>query len=261
MALSCPDGLAYFKRSVLHSSYFDANNQADFYTYFLVEMVQNNPYITRKHGAARPSDPSSAHPRTPYTYPVSRHRNCEYDQGQFDVMTISYGTLEHPGCRWKVWLNTDSRQLCEGYDGYTRVCYVPVKMPNKNERYFYIDRTAAIRAVYLPLKFESDPAYPDLCCYIGIDFRIKKDIAFLYREGSSTSKIYANPHSTQGLITYQAQTICFDTKEIYNLMSIPDGLRDRDRPLFYPSWLVSLTGRDYVGVSNDIDFWASVYQD
>jgi hypothetical protein len=73
-------------------------------------------------------------------------------------------------------------------------------------------------------------------------------VKMCYSNGSYKSTRSYDLNPTWGKVPYWEDTLILDTVEICNLLSIPDGLRDRDKTLFAPSQLVTVWYTREIGV-------------
>ena len=216
--------------------------------------MKHTRYCPTRQAYPPPQPPT--HVRTPYYSPIERHRNCEYRHSQYEHMTITYG-LQHTS-RWKLYLNMTSRDLCHGSDAAHTAAFVPIKMCNRKEEVMYFDLTSSIRGIYLPLKIQAEMGSPGLCCYIWIDFHIAEtlkvwNLSMWVSEGVTYTDTYPTTrklHRTFGLRAESGKSLVLNVKEIYDLMSIPDGLRHPEKVMFYPNNLVSLEDSHLIHVSN-----------
>jgi hypothetical protein len=73
-----------------------------------------------------------------------------------------------------------SRGQLWGQTGSAAVCYVAVPRPTKEERFFWIDLTYPIRAIYIPCAFSAHPQYKGHAIFSRLDVRGRKGIPQSY---------------------------------------------------------------------------------
>ncbi|TGO61576.1 hypothetical protein BCON_0026g00200 [Botryotinia convoluta] len=147
MAAAPREGPAWFLKESLKSPGYDGSKPEDFYSWMLLEVVYN---ATEDEAYMLP--PPLKYPNHPRT-------------GQ----QVFQGGLASAG-RGQLWRQTSS----------AAVCYVAVPRPTKEERFFWIDLTYPIRAIYIPCAFTAHPQYKGHAIFSRLDVRGRKGIPKSY---------------------------------------------------------------------------------
>ncbi|KAL8693756.1 MAG: hypothetical protein Q9224_003694 [Gallowayella concinna] len=230
MAIPYPEGEVLFRRSALsHRSGFRADDKSSFYSHALVETVWNVA-ITQD----RSVDTSRyQHPRS--TMRVVKGQLWRTHFGFFDYQRVSFGSHKAgSGITRRVALGcNDNGNEARDFDsgGPHKVCIMPVQLGN--EPYMFLDATAPIRAVYFPLAHVCSEAFPDICSYIMVDFRLRDQIRFYSDIGTWNPWLSIKLSDTTGLGTeHWRRSIAFDLQGIYHYLSLPRQLRHPDQGLY-----------------------------
>lgn len=174
MSLPYPEGEVYFRRSALnHKSGFDADDQASFYKHGLVETVWNNRFcngseysssFVHKHAGLNKIDPDMWGTDY-YMWSYQRFHFTNDKTGGSISRRVALQNNYNPN---------EIRDFEKG--GPNKVVIMPFELGS--ERYMFMDLTVPVRAVYLPLAYQCDENFQDLCSYLMIDFRMRKSITF-----------------------------------------------------------------------------------
>ncbi|KAM0145574.1 hypothetical protein ACHAQE_011195 [Botrytis cinerea] len=172
MAAPPREGPVWFLKESLKSPGYDGSKQEDFYSWMLLEVVYN---MTEDEKYANP--PPLKYPNHPRTGKQAFQGGMfSTDYSRYEFMTAMYGPSAEDikrtyriGChitRDKVWRETKS----------AAVCYVAVPRPTKEERFFWVDLTYPIRAIYIPCAFNAHPRYKGHAIFSRLDVRGRKGI-------------------------------------------------------------------------------------
>ena len=227
MALPYPEGEVLFRRSALsHHSGFNANDAQLFYSHALVETVWNVAFVQGLSVDTK----NWVHPRSPMNVVTGQMWRTHF--GFFDFQRVSFGRNKNGsaitrrvalGCNNN---GNDARDFDSG--GPHKVCIMPVQLGN--EPFMFLDCTAPIRAVYFPLAHVCSEAFPDVCSYVMVDFRLRDGIEFSLVPGGSRRVQLSD---TEGLGRGQWNfSLAFDLQGIYHYLSLPRQLRHPDQGLY-----------------------------
>ncbi|CAO1600292.1 MAG: hypothetical protein LQ349_009024 [Xanthoria aureola] len=230
MALPYPEGEVLFRRSALsHQSGFNASNAQSFYSHALVETAWNMAFVQGLSVDTR----NWVHPRSPMN--VVKGQMWRTYFGFFDFQRVSFGPNKTgSGITRRVALGcNDNGNEARDFDsgGPHKVCIMPVRLGN--EPFMFLDCTAPIRAVYFPLAHVCSEAFPDICSYLMVDFRLRETINFYSDIGIWNKWRLAWLSDTEGLgREHWNCSLVFDLQGIYHYLSLPRQLRHPDQGLY-----------------------------
>ena len=184
MAVPYAEGEVYFKRSALKDERTGwwLGSQKTFYDFCLIETVWTVPYQVGRPGS---HTPDINRPRAYLTHQTA-HESYKWCYFHWDRFEVSFGpNFDGTGITQKCILNN-----CPGGDSYrdknsggpAKVVIRPCFMPRA--KCMFVDLNVPIRAIYLPLTFQTDEAFPDLCTYLMIDFRMRDGVTMLQTGGN-----------------------------------------------------------------------------
>jgi len=127
----------------------------------------------------------------------------------------------------------------------------PIQILNKETQWLWIDATIPIRAIYFPLCYKSDEAFPEYCTYLVIDFRARTSLDIINITGT-----YANYtlDSQGGLGRHDDITWGFKVPDIVAYLSIPRQLRNPE----YGLYRAATKGNElFVRASSNYTWWGS----
>jgi hypothetical protein len=230
MALPYPEGEVLFKRSVLkHSSGFDAENMESFYAHALVETVWNDWVRSGRN----PGSSDIHHPRTPFKVVDSEQWGTNYGIWYSQKFTFSNDAKgqDHATLRGVSVANNQNANEIRDYEagGPRKVVLMPVQLGS--EKYMFMDMTAEVRAIYFPLAHQCDEAFPNICSYLMIDFRLRDKISFRVRSQSRVIDAKCNINTGLGKDMW-SWTMGFDLEGVYGYLSLPHQLRNPEMGLY-----------------------------
>ncbi|KAI4184282.1 MAG: hypothetical protein L6R41_004853 [Letrouitia leprolyta] len=155
--------------------------------------------------------------------------------GFFSYQRVSFGPNKNGrGITRRVALGCNSNgNEARDYDsgGPHKVCLMPLQLGD--EPYMFMDCTAPIRAVYFPLAHVCSEAFPDICSYIMVDFRLRESIRLHTPIENSNGWYSAQLFDTEGLgRSHWRRSLVFDLQGIYHYLSLPRQLRNPDQGLY-----------------------------
>ncbi|PQE16672.1 hypothetical protein CJF30_00003359 [Rutstroemia sp. NJR-2017a BBW] len=158
MAAAPREGIAWFLKESLKSPGYDGSKAEDFYSWMLLEVVYN-----ATEDEAHEYPPPLKYPNHPRTgQQVFPGGLFSTGYGRYEFMTAMYGPS------------------AEDIKRSAAVCYVAVPRPTKEERFFWIDLTYPIRAIYIPCAFTAHPQYKGHAIFSRLDVRGRKGIPQSY---------------------------------------------------------------------------------
>ncbi len=225
MALAYPEGEVFFKRDPLYLEKRDngghwiwnPSTSRDFYSHIMVEYVWNVTELWVEN--------KFRHPRTGYTWTHAASSAWTY-YGAHELMNVSYGPYQNPARREYFNLPIDASEFRNTmyYDAAKKSYIVPLLMPSSSERYLWFDMVKPIRAIYFPLCHKTDEAHQNLGTYIQVNFTQRNGAQIWRPDGN---KFAWHPFDSQlGLGRYDNYSVGIDTKELYDLLSLPRQLRN-----------------------------------
>ncbi|KAJ4985113.1 hypothetical protein SVAN01_09416 [Stagonosporopsis vannaccii] len=240
MALPYPEGKSYFVPEGLvgHVNGYHATNPKDFYTNFLVEYLWNVPAYWNVDDAKADDVFPGKHPRSKAKVAGSN------GPVNWDYITFSYGT--EPGKIGRSVMHNlclSKKRLEDYIDGASaEAWYMPVPMPNKAERFVWVDLTACIRGIYVPLAQSASEHYPGISTFVHVNFAINQSVP-IWRDDvkafiNHDFNILAGPKPHWRL------SMGFDIAGLIQLLSIPQELRNGN---VYTNKLIVLTTSEDVG--------------
>ncbi|KAF7908139.1 uncharacterized protein EAF01_003894 [Botrytis porri] len=176
MAAAPREGIAWFLKESLKSPGYDGEKPEDFYSWMLLEVVYN---ATEDEAWALP--PPLAYPNHPRTgQQVFAGSMTSTGYGRYEFMTAMYGpSAEDIKRTYRLKCNISRGQLWR-QTGSAAVCYVAVPRPTKEERFFWVDLTYPIRAIYIPCAFNAHPQYKSHAIFSRLDVRGRKGMPQSY---------------------------------------------------------------------------------
>lgn len=264
MAQAYPEGEVFFRRSVLPF----ITDESSFYGNFLVEHVWNDyPAL------CRPNDRDEFIRNTTFGgRAVAQQRH--WDAWGESFWDFTWVTIMHSSTR----SGYENGDVKSGYGfgtnwdwkEYTNVVWNGAKsykvrfqqMPMGDQPYILIDLAVPIRALYFPVAFQADEAYPDHCTYLMVDFT--------NRDGNSAIRIPPDPawgsevtincdkssgiHIRQDFTSF-ASTMGIDVRSLYLYLSLPRQLRNPARGILKADEagkeIIYLMTADYVRFTKD----------
>ncbi|KAM3070507.1 hypothetical protein ACMFMG_010328 [Clarireedia jacksonii] len=176
MAAAPREGTVWFLKESLKSPGYDGSKSEDFYSWMLLEVVYNATE-DEKYMLPPPLKYPN-HPRTGQQVFAGSLTSTGY--GRYEFMTAMYGpSAEDIKRTYRLKCNISRSQLW-GQTGSAAVCYVAVPRPTKEERFFWIDLTYPIRAIYIPCAFTAHPQYKGHAIFSRLDVRGRKGIPQSY---------------------------------------------------------------------------------
>lgn len=230
MALPYPEGAVYFKTGALNQPGFDATNDKDFYSHFLVEYGWNRSVFSGSDLNKRQEDhPHVGKLTTGYAswyatrFGVWKEMHCNFGDNR-DGTDLKRRVI----CDTNTNMN-ELRDSDQGGPRKVRLCPVPMGP----EKYLFIDLVVPIRAIYFPLAAKASAINEDLCSYLMIDFRLRKGVQI---RSIFTSNIYDIPFDmTEGLGVLNGRSyhaLGINIPGVYELLSLPPQLRSREKGLY-----------------------------
>ncbi|KAI9374426.1 hypothetical protein BJX61DRAFT_540775 [Aspergillus egyptiacus] len=142
-----PEGTAWFSKAGLKNNIFDPSNPEQFYKYLLIEVALNGSGPRPRHWI---------HERS-----IAEGKGVPYKQ-----LNVMYGRNADAFDRAQ-YIYQDT-----GKAGKTlEAGFLPVPMPNEDERFLWLDLTYGVRGIYFPICHTVPGPYRDLCKYLRIDFK------------------------------------------------------------------------------------------
>ncbi|TEY40637.1 hypothetical protein BOTCAL_0430g00020 [Botryotinia calthae] len=180
MAAAPREGTSWFLKESLKSPGYDGSKPEDFYSWMLLEVVYNATEDRKPEDECMLPPPLKYpnHPRTGQQVFGGNLVSTGYSRYEF--MTAMYGpSAEDIKRTYRLKCNISRGQLwCQ--TGSAAVCYVAVPRPTKQERFFWIDLTYPIRAIYIPCAFTAHSQYKRHAIFSRLDVRGRKGIPKSY---------------------------------------------------------------------------------
>ncbi|KAG4254485.1 hypothetical protein FPRO04_09686 [Fusarium proliferatum] len=257
MASYYPEGECYFVRSSLrYGPHWNANNQNLFYRTVLLEYYWNGWPAT---GVTQRSHTRSRWQHgTPSGVGGTRF-------GDWDRFWVGESRDKSPSDMLRIHSHPNSLNWNECRDhqrgGPRKYILRPVEIQHRDTQWLWIDATIPLRAIYFPVAFNTDQAFPHLCTYVVIDFRHRTQLQMSGTTGV-TRTLTLNSHN--GLGWHDGLTWGFNITDIIAYLSIPHKLRNPDYGLFASKhrgqelvvWAnSSLVWRSSVSITNHPDFF------
>ncbi|TGO70853.1 hypothetical protein BELL_0656g00050 [Botrytis elliptica] len=176
MAAAPREGTVWFLKESLKSPGYDGSKPEDFYSWMLLEVVYN---ATEDEAYMLPPPLKyGGHPRTGQQVFAGGLASTGY--GRYEYMTAMYGpSAEDIKRTYRLKCNISRGQLWR-QTGSAAVCYVAVPRPTTQERFFWIDLTYPIRAIYIPCAFNAHPRHKGHAIFSRVDVRGQKGIPKSY---------------------------------------------------------------------------------
>ncbi|THV54971.1 hypothetical protein BGAL_0016g00140 [Botrytis galanthina] len=176
MAAAPREGIVWFLKESLKSPGYDGSKSEDFYSWMLLEVVYN---ATEDEAYMLP--PPLRYPNHPRTGPqIFQGGLASTGYGRYEFMTAMYGpSAEDIKRTYRLKCNISRGQLWR-QTGSAAVCYVAVPRPTKEERFFWIDLTYPIRAIYIPCAFTAHPRHKGHAIFSRLDVRGQKGMPKSY---------------------------------------------------------------------------------
>ncbi|KAF5531305.1 hypothetical protein FNAPI_13295 [Fusarium napiforme] len=248
MASYYPEGECYFVRNSLrYSSHWSANNQTQFYKTVLLEYYWNGWPAT---GVTQRSHPRSRWQHgTPSGIGGTRF-------GDWDRFWMGESRTKSPSNMLRIHSHPNSLNWNECRDhqrgGPRKYILRPVEILEPDTQWLWIDATIPLRAIYFPVAFNTDQAFPNLCTYVVIDFRHRTQLQMVDING--WTRIF-NLNSHNGLGWNDGVTWGFNIKDIIAYLCIPHKLRNPDYGLFESKQ----RGQELVVFANSSLVWRSSF--
>ncbi|EWY84631.1 hypothetical protein FOYG_12061 [Fusarium oxysporum NRRL 32931] len=246
MASYYPEGECYFVRSSLrYGPHWSADNQNLFYRTVLLEYYWNGWPAT---GVTQRSHPRS---RWQHGTPSGIGGTRFGDWDRFWVGE-SRNKSTWPMLRIHSHPNSLNWNECRDHQGGGPRKYIlrPVEIQDSNTQWLWIDATIPLRAIYFPIAFNADQAFPNLCTYVVIDFRHRDRFQMFSDTGVSRTIV---PTSYNGLGWHDGLTWGFNIPDIIAYLSVPHKLRNPDYGLFNSK----ARGQELVVWTSSAPAWAS----
>ncbi|KAF5608578.1 uncharacterized protein FSUBG_4506 [Fusarium subglutinans] len=246
MASYYPEGECYFVRSSLrYSSHWSADNQASFYRTVLLEYYWNGWPAT---GVTQRSHPRSRWQHgTPSGVGGTRF-------GDWDRFWVGESRNKSPSDMLRIHSHPNSNNWNECRDhqrgGPRKYILRPVEIQHNDTQWLWIDATIPLRAIYFPVAFSTDQAFPNLCTYVVVDFRHRTQLLIRGTDGVLRN-LTVNSHN--GLGWHDNLTWGFNITDIIAYLSIPHKLRNPDYGLFTSKQ----RGQELVVSANSTIMWRS----
>ncbi|KAJ5318850.1 uncharacterized protein N7506_011554 [Penicillium brevicompactum] len=240
MALSYPEGECFFKRSGLETTYYDSNNTHQFYGHFLLEYIWNKPSF---HGSD--AKPEGYHRRSGYKVVKGSLWNTNY--GAWTQMFVMYGKHPYSDYADPDQYRVAEHNLCTSGNrfrdqekgGSLESFFMVLPMPKLSdaEEWLLIDRTAHIRAIYIPVAQQTSEEHPELCTFLNVNFATGREIRILshhYKAEHDLPGSYSVTDGTWetvrtevalGLHSDANWTLAINIPHLVNLLSVPRFLR------------------------------------
>ncbi|PLB53834.1 hypothetical protein P170DRAFT_504745 [Aspergillus steynii IBT 23096] len=236
MSLAYPEGECFFKRSALRTSTYDPDKPEHFYAHMLVEYIWNRPAYSG--AGSYYTQNVHHHPRS--SYKVVRGDNWSTSYGNWSKIFFLYGKLSHNAKYRQAEHNlcvNGNRFRDQEKGGALESWFMVMPMPllANGEEWVLIDRTACIRAIYIPIAQQASQDYPDICTFLHVNFAVEREIGLLtYSEMyDADNRSYITIHNenaykldaTLGFPPDAGLTLAINVRKLVNLLSLPRPLR------------------------------------
>ncbi|PWY90987.1 hypothetical protein BO70DRAFT_410606 [Aspergillus heteromorphus CBS 117.55] len=238
MSIAYPEGECFFKRSALKTSTYDPDKPEHFYAHFMIEYIWNRPAF---HGSDSTTSQYELyyHPRSAYRVVKGENWNTNY--GNWDRISILYGKNPHSDKYRCVEHNlcvNGNRFRDQEKGGSLEPWFMVMPMPlfAKREEWILIDRTACIRAIYIPVAQQASEDYPEVCTFLHVNLAIQRDVSIMthreirdldtYNDYIIVDRAETFPlDSTLGLVVDGRWTLAVSVRKLVTLLSLPRALR------------------------------------
>lgn len=225
MASYYPEGECYFVRSSLrYANNWTAQNNGHFYNHVLIEYYWN--------GWRDINTRDKRHRRSQW-----RHGTAQgvwaTRFGDWDRFFVGESRDRTPGNMLAVHSYSNSLNWNEcrdlDKDGPRKYILRPVRVHSSDTQWLWIDATIPLRAIYFPVAQTTDDAFRDLCTYVVIDFRHRRELE-ITNVGGRIETISVTTHD--GLSWRDNLTWGFKIPDIIAFLTIPHKLRNPKQGLF-----------------------------
>ncbi|KAE8136538.1 hypothetical protein BDV38DRAFT_283753 [Aspergillus pseudotamarii] len=239
MSLTYPEGECFFKRAALTTSTYTAEKPGHFYAHIIVEYIWNRPAFYGPDSLNKYD--LHYHPRAAYKAVKGDLWDSNY--GNWDSISLLYGKkpyndryrhAKHDLCV------SGNRFRDQEKGGSLESWFMVMPMPLlvKGEEWVLIDRTACIRAIYIPVAQQTSEDYPELCTFLQVSFAIRRDASIMtYPEiwnADGRNYIVVDREETfpldptLGLLPDGRWALAINIRKLVNLLSLPRQLRGHD---------------------------------
>ncbi|KAJ5728917.1 uncharacterized protein N7483_003425 [Penicillium malachiteum] len=135
---------------------------------------------------------------------------------------------------------------------------LPMPKLSDGEEWLLIDRTACIRAIYIPVAQQSSEEYPELCTFQNVNFAMSREVKIMKHSGKwypdfgydvldgwDTIKMDA----TLGLPADAEWTMAVNIPQLVNLLSVPRFLR---KHTVFSAQIIRIVDRDMVSRKGNV---------
>ncbi|KAJ5727754.1 hypothetical protein N7493_005574 [Penicillium malachiteum] len=269
MALSYPEGECFFKRSGLKTPYYDANNAHHFYGHFMLEYIWNRPAF---HGRTAAEPPGGHyHPRSSFKVVKGDFWDTHY--GAWSNIFIMYGKKPCSDYGDLVGYRMAKHNLCvsgnrfrdqeRGASLESFFMVLPMPKLTDGEEWLLIDRTASIRAIYIPVAQQASEEYTELCTFQSVNFAMSREVRIM----KHSTKWYPdfgyevldgwdtlNMDATIGLPADAEWTMAVNIPQLVNLLSVPRFLR---KHTLFSAQIIRMVGRDMVSTKGNVQTFSN----
>ncbi|KAG5759634.1 hypothetical protein H9Q72_012246 [Fusarium xylarioides] len=248
MASYYPEGECYFQRNSLrYSRTFTAENTDHFYRHVLLEYYWNGWPATGVQ--------SRSHVRSNWRHGTpSGIGGTRF--GDWDRFWVAESREKVPTQMLRIHNHANSLNWNECRDhqrgGPRKYILRPVRIESPETQWLWIDATIPLRAIYFPVSQSTDEALKELCTYVVIDLRHRRQLR-LRHHTNSLLEINFPITSYNGLGWNDAVSWGFHIPNIIAYLSIPHKLRNPDYDLFMPN----VRGEEMVVWANATTTWRS----
>lgn len=234
MALPWLEGEVFFLRNALvEPRYnFNPNDAKNFYGHMLIEHAWNRWTISTNTNPDFDEIRRRPHPRS--TLQIGRADRWGTYFGHFPHWWINFGN-DRRGRNITRTFNAEPnpnrnemRDLDAG--GPARVVLRPV--PLGTEEFVFIDMTQPIRAVYFPIAHQTEESLPDLCTYLMVDFRLRREISL--QHAVVGGGLFIRTDHTWGLGYHVHHTLAIHIPSLIQSISWPRQMRGENANLYQP---------------------------
>ncbi|RGP78705.1 hypothetical protein FLONG3_3160 [Fusarium longipes] len=226
MASYYPEGECYFVRKTLnYGGNWSANDTRQFYSHVLIEYYWN--------GWTATGTQNRSHERSQWRSGIpSGINNPRF--GDWDRFWVAESRDKNPEFATTIHSHQNSLNWNECRDlhngGPRKYILRPIRIHRSDTEWLWIDATVPLRAIYFPVAQQTDQAFPDLCTYVVIDFRHRRNMSITHMSGQHAIRFDATTHA--GLGWRDSYTWGFHVPDTIAYLSVPHKLRNPDYRVF-----------------------------